>query len=505
VNILDGRIPDHVGDKPVGGSFEARYGSNAGEGAGTLTLEGGAKQFAWRLDALDRSSGDFETPDGTLDNSDLDTEHGTAGASWAGERGYVGVAWGTFETNYGIPNPDEPVRIDMEQDRWDLTGAYTAPLGFLRGIKVRFGTTDYQHSEIEDSGEVGNTFFNDSWEARVELTHRQAGPFRGAFGFQVASRDFEAVGEEAFVPPTVTQNRAIFAVEEIGAGPVTFEVGARFEDQDNEVSDPLLPARSFDGLSASGGVVWRMPKDHALTFTAARSVRLPSAEELYAGGPHLATFQFVLGDPDLDGETGLGFDLSFRRTAGRVSGEVSLFTHDFSDYIFLSPTGTLIDIDPPNMEFLPEFQYIQTDATFRGAEAHLDIALLHRDPHHLALELGGDVVRAEEDGTGEPLPFITPVRYSAGVRYRGPRFWGFVEARRSAEQDRVAPFEMPTDGYTWINASVGWRFFAAATIHDVILRGLNLTDELSRNHVSPLKEIVPLPGRDLSLSYRLTF
>jgi iron complex outermembrane receptor protein len=69
----------------------------------------------------------------------------------------------------------------------------------------------------------------------------------------------------------------------------------------------------------------------------------------------------------------------------------------------------------------------------------------------------------------------------------------------------VATFETETDGYTWLNAAVGWRFVAAGMVNDVILRGLNLTDQLALNHVSPLKEIVPLPGRDLSLSYRMTF
>jgi iron complex outermembrane receptor protein len=42
-------------------------------------------------------------------------------------------------------------------------------------------------------------------------------------------------------------------------------------------------------------------------------------------------------------------------------------------------------------------------------------------------------------------------------------------------------------------------------VHDVLLRGSNLTDELARSHVSALKDVAPLPGRDLSLSYRLTF
>jgi iron complex outermembrane receptor protein len=505
VNVLDGRIPTEPAEHPIAGSFEARYGSNADEGAGLLSLDGGAGPFGWHLDGLKRSTDDFESPDGVLTNSDLETEQGTAGASWVGKTGYAGASWGRFETNYGIPNPDEPVRIDMQQDRVDLKGEYTSPFGIFSGLKVRAGRVDYEHSEIEDTGEVGATFFNDAWEGRIELAHRQVGRFRGAFGAQYYSRDFEVEGEEAFVPPTTTRNSAIFAFEEITAGAVTFEVGARFESQDNTADDLSAPDRSFNGVSGSGGLVWRVPHDCSLAFTLSRSERLPSAEELYANGPHLATFEFQVGDPNLSTETGLTYDLSFRRSKGAITGSVGLFFIDYNGYIFLSPTGNQIDIDPPNGEFVPEFVYTQVDSAFRGAEAHVDIDLYHADPRHVTLEVGADTVRAEDNVSGEPLPRITPTRYSLGVRYRGPMLWALVEGRRTEDQTRTAPLETPTEGYTWLNAALGWRLLAAGLVHDFILRGTNLTDELARNHVSPLKDIVPLPGRDVSLSYRLTF
>jgi iron complex outermembrane receptor protein len=44
-----------------------------------------------------------------------------------------------------------------------------------------------------------------------------------------------------------------------------------------------------------------------------------------------------------------------------------------------------------------------------------------------------------------------------------------------------------------------------ALAHDLIFHGRNLTDEVARNHVSFLKELAPLPGRDLSVAYRLNF
>jgi iron complex outermembrane receptor protein len=54
-----------------------------------------------------------------------------------------------------------------------------------------------------------------------------------------------------------------------------------------------------------------------------------------------------------------------------------------------------------------------------------------------------------------------------------------------------------------LNASVGYRIFAGKTVHELILRGRNLTDEKAYNHISFLKTAAPLPGRDVAVIYRL--
>ena len=116
-------------------------------------------------------------------------------------------------------------------------------------------------------------------------------------------------------------------------------------------------------------------------------------------------------------------------------------------------------------------------------------------------------MRAELSDADEPLPRIPPTRYGRGP----PLPERQVERppggpRRGLEQDRIGAFERPTDGYTFLNASLGYRFFVGRTrILDLVLRGTNLTDEEGRNHVSFLKDMVPLPGRDFRLNARLAF
>jgi iron complex outermembrane receptor protein len=497
VNVLDARVPDHVPTTRVEGSVGASIGSAADERAASADLHGGVGRFAWQVGYLDRGADDLDTPEGTIVNSDLDTSRGTVGASYVGPKGFVGLAYTDFETNYGSA-VEEEVRIDLRQRRFDLRGEYNAPLGFLRAVKARAGTADYEHVELEGE-EVGTRFTNRSWEARAEFLHKALGPFEGNFGIQLSNRDFEAEGEEAYVQPTTTKNQALFLFEEVGKGRLAWELGARFERQQTDSSDPTQRDRDFDALSGSVGAVWKARDDWSLALSVARSNRLPTPEELYSDGPHVATFAYEVGDDALGKETSVGVDLSFRRLVGKVRGEVNVFRDDFDDYVYDRATGD-VDLDSG----LPIYRFTQQDAEFHGLEAVAHFELFHSEPHHVELDLRYDTVRAEfSDGT--PLPRIPAARYGVAVQYQGPKLWGNVEALRTEEQDRVAPLETPTEGTTWLNAAIGYRIVAGRSVHDLVLRGINLTDELARNHGSRFKDLVPLTGRDLSLSYRMTF
>ncbi|HYG63180.1 MAG TPA: TonB-dependent receptor, partial [Thermoanaerobaculia bacterium] len=230
----------------------------------------------------------------------------------------------------------------------------------------------------------------------------------------------------------------------------------------------------------------------------ARSNKLPNAEELFSNGPHLATNAFEVGNPALDEETSLGLDLTLRKTTGRLTGELTLFSNRFDDFIFERATGEEEDE-------LPVFQYVQRDAEFRGAELTGVLEVFHAEPYHVDLEFGADFVRAELRDTGEPLPRIPPRRFRLGVHYRGEKLDALIEGQRVSQQDRVAAFETPTEGHTLLNASVGYRIFTSRAVYDLLLRGTNLTDEEARNHVSFLKDRVPQPGRDIGLALRVGF
>ena len=520
VNVIDERIPSRVPGEPVTGNVDLRLGSVADETTGSFKVTGRAgANVAWHANFLRRETGDYEIPGPadehdedigrtTLENSALSSRSGSIGASWIGERGFIGLAIGDFATKYGVPGhhhgeeeeeeeeEEEAVRIDLQQRRVDLKGALTNLDGFFRSVRLRVGHNEYEHVELEGEA-IGTRFVSDGIEGRLEAAHREIGRLRGAFGIQLLSSDFSAEGEEAYIPPNQTFSQAAFAFEEMTLGTVDLQFGARYEHQDVSTTAAGLPDRSFAGLSGSAGAIFHPAANYNIAVSLARAVRLPTATELYANGPHAATRQFEIGNPNLDEETSLGLDVSLRRLTGRITGQLNLFNNEFSGYIFDAPSGEVED-------GLAVFRFVQADARFRGVELDTHVELWHRDRQHVELEAGADYVRATLSGGGN-LPRIPPFRLRLGVRYEGGPLSGLLEAQRYSRQDEVAAHEEPTAGYTLVNAMIGYRLFVGNTIHDLMLRGTNLTDELARSHLSPLKDIAPLPGRDFTLSYRLTF
>lgn len=500
VNILDGRIPDALPGAAVSGSVDARLGDGDGEQSANLSLSGGLGRFAWRAGGFSRQTDDYEAPGapgGRVANSATESRGGSAGFSFIGADGFLGVAVGGLDSVYGNP-AEEDVTIDLEQRRADLEGMLHREIGFLRGVKVRLGTADYEHTELEGA-EVGTRFLNDSWEGRIEAVQKAFGALSGSFGVQAATRQFSALGEESFVPPTQTDSAALFTFQEITRGPLRYQLGVRYEKQQVDARvEEGIDRRDLAGVSGSLGVVWLASDGYAVAVSLARSVKLPNAEELFSNGPHLATNAFEIGDPTLEEEINLGAEVSLRKSTGLLTGELTFFQNRFDGFIFESFTGEEEDD-------LPVLRFTQRDAEFRGAELSGVWQLLHQEPLHVDIEFGADFVRAELRETGDPLPRIPPRRYRLGLHYRGEKLQALVEGVKVDRQDRVAAFETPTEGYEMLNANLGYRFVAGGTVYDLLLAGRNLTDEDARNHISFLKDVAPLPGRNVSLSLRAAF
>jgi len=307
------------------------------------------------------------------------------------------------------------------------------------------------------------------------------------------SRDFSAVGEEAFVPPTETSQFGIFALKDYETGPVRFELGGRYESTSHEVVETGFE-RNFDSFSVSGGVGFT-PQEHIFFGVSGfRTERAPSTEELFSNGPHLATDAFELGDPTLEEEVGRGVEATARYHNDRFSLALNGFYTSYNDFIYEVETGDIED-------GLSVFAFQADDATFRGFEFEAEAELFKVGKFDIHADGAVDFVRATVDVDGnDNLPRIPPLTLLAGIEAKSVHGDFRFEVEHANEQDNVTEFELPTDSYTVLNTYVTLRPFHETSGLAIRLAATNLTNEEVRLHTSFLKDLVPLPGRNFRIS-----
>jgi iron complex outermembrane receptor protein len=222
------------------------------------------------------------------------------------------------------------------------------------------------------------------------------------------------------------------------------------------------------------------------------AARAPSLEELYNFGPHVGNLAFEIGNPDLVLERTLGLDVSVRRRASRVSGEINAYLYRIRDFVFLDFTGE-------EAHGLREAQYLQGDGRFAGAEASTHVEL-GRGVHVTGTL---SALRATLTSTGEPLPRIPPIsgRIELEVPWRGLTI--SPEVVFTGAQRRVFRQELPTAGSTVLNLGATWLLVRGHMTHAITFKAHNLTNEVHRLHTSFIKDLTPEMGRGLRVSYGL--
>lgn len=522
VNVLDDRIPTEIPEGGVSGvvSTQASSVDDGRSAFGRVTV--GSGNFAFNVDGVKRKTDDYDIPapaisarraaaeglaredTGTQPNSYTNLEAWGVGGSYIGDKGFAGVSYKNTDSEYGTV-AEESVFIKLNQKRWDARGEYRFDSGPFSALRGSYGHADYTHTEFEAVGEPGTIFNSDGWEGRADLVQRERNGWNGAVGVQALSRNFEAIGEEAFVPSVKIDELGLYTVQRLDLGNHGFEGGLRYDRRElsgTPIGGASEVTREFDNWSASAAAFIRPTAGLFLGLSLAHNERAPSEVELFADGVHIATAAYETGDLTLTSEKVTTLEGTAHYDRGRFTGDLHVYHSWYNGFIDERPTGDQFYFEEED-EFFPIYRFVQTDAKFYGFELEGAYALWQDGDRKLSLEGAADYVHAQTDFG--PAARIPPYSVTGRLAWTSTRFDASAEVRHVGEQDRVAnEFELPTDDYTLVNASVAVRPFAQQNV-TLFAEARNLTDEEAREHVSFLKDIAPLPGRNLRVGVAYRF
>lgn len=517
VNIVNNRIPDHLPDfsAHIGTAVEsARFGPDAG-----IRIDGGKGNMALHLDSYYLKTDDYDGAKQTIINSQVETNDHNIGTSYVTENGFLGVSYGRYESIYEIPvsplEPDEQSFIDLQQNRYDFGGQFKNLFSGFPLAKFRAAYNDYQHVEFEGPGEPGTFFENDAFEGRVEVTHGLINNFSGIVGIQYQQREFDAIGDEAFIGKTERDSTGLFVYEDTEINNIKLEFGGRYEHTGNEGSlirrgGTFSP--KFNIYSVSAGLAWIPTYEYLFGIYLSRAQRAPAIEELFSDGPHLATKTYEEGSPFLNEETSNNIDFNIKKINTNWSWNINLFINYIEDFIFLKNLDENMDgiadlVDENRVIGAGDLQlvsYQQDNALFYGSEIETKFKVYEKSQNRLEIRLFGDWVKAELV-SGENLPRISPARIGAGLNYLTGHWQSYIDIVNVFDQRNVAPLETETDGYLMMNAGISRSLKLSDFSIDLFIRAKNLLNEDARRHTSFIKDRAPLPGRSFAAGFKLFF
>ncbi len=485
-------------------SADAALGANGsiqyGKGGWTIWAGGGS-----------RRSGDYKTPNETIENSASRLQSGRVGFGYVGAKAFFSAGVTVEDSRFGIPfaglfhgHADDEVDIAaLRRDvRFDV-GARNLSSSVFDTAKLTFAYTNYGHDEIEiEDGieSIGTEFSNNTATLRAELEQKRRGRLTGRMGAEWFRRDFEAKGGEALAPATIQNVLAGFVYEEMDFGRFRLQFGARGERTSYDVSArpeadaPPVRDRAFTSLSGSVGVHRNLGGTGAFVVNLSGASRAPALEELYNFGPHVGNLAFEIGNPDLDVERTLGIDVSFRSRHQKAQGELNLFAYNIRNFVFL-------DVHDEEIDGLREATFEQADARFMGVDASGSLDLHPR----LHLHGGASYVRAKLTDSNQFLPRIPAftARLELDVPIGGVKFG--PEFVFTARQNNVFGSETATPGSTVINLGASYLLARGHATHVVAFKAYNLTNETYRLHTSFIKDLAAEMGRGVKLTYAVKF
>jgi len=526
-----------------GGRLSTGFATNNDEFKSSLELDAASRNFGITGALVHRNSGNIEVPDtdtsfepgvpgdnprfdGELDHTDFEQINGGLRLGYRLDRGEITGRYEGWrnEHNFLLPNGGgigQELQNDLVQidGRFSLGEIWTAEPIFSYVSNLRQSNTPGDPLPLSSNPPI--EIERDSYTGRFNFVHGPAWfGFEGTLGAEVLVENQESRGDAGLTPGADVFNYSVFALERNTYGPLTYEIGLRYDYRRQEAApedtaDKSLLDPDRDGVvdmdlektdavvTGSFGLVYRLMEQAAVAVNIGRGFRAPDLFELYADGVHGGVAAVQKGDPDLDPETSINSDLSLRWQSNRLRAKLTIYRNAISDYIFLRDTGTVSGD-------LPVLSWDQADAVLYGGNAFVEGDVTD----WLKLRGTYQTVTGEFDDSGDDLPLMPADKASVEARFHRqdlamlsrPYFLiHILHAFSKDSAELIEPFSQfdqkpfgtaSTGAYTVVDLKTGFRYGSLGLSVAVN----NVFDEDYRDFLDTYKGYALSPGRDVIIS-----
>ena len=262
-----------------------------------------------------------------------------------------------------------------------------------------------------------------------------------AIGGNFVHQTNENHGEEVLVPNATKNDMGLFMLSHFHFDSSDLMLGVR---ADMRQIDAIGIEKTYTSMTASAGYKKDLGQSSIFRLNLATGYRAPNLSELFSDGEHHGTGRYEIGSSELSVEKNFQTDISFETSNEKSSLLVDLFYNNINDYIFLNPTGAQTD------EFMPVYEYSQSDATILGGEiAYSSKTGIDWLSYYASMEY----LRGKKKNDGW-LPDIPPVTFKLNLDLDFSEKINYaIDILHKARQDKVATFENSTHSNFLVDVS----------------------------------------------------
>lgn len=483
-------------------------------------LSGDDLKFSARVS--NNKHADYEIPDGdkvtNTRYNELDFKTGL---------GYSNSSFSTvFRYNYnkldlGIPENGPEVsgaaQTGSKHPDFPKQGVFSQILSlnnsvFFRNSKLDadFGYIDNDRSEFEDSDVAVLHMKLKTYNYNVKYTLPKFGKFETIIGTQGMHQTNTNSGEEYLIPNATTNDYGVFGTVNYEWNKNTIQAGVRFDNRNitSETHGEVGEEGYFEGIdkkfqsfNSSLGFKTNLTENITLRVNLASGFRAPNLAELTSNGVHEGSNRYEIGTSNLKNEQNFQTDLNLEYRNPHFEVFVNGFYNHVTNYIFISPNGTIIDGNDV-------YDYVQDNAALFGGEAGI-----HFHPHPLDwlhITSSFESVTGKKSN-GDNLPLIPANKWNNSFKteFKSTKYFkesfAVVNVEYTLNQNNSGEFETKSNDYTLVNLGFGGKVILGKTAFDVNLNANNLLDKTYISHLSRLKtDGIPNIGRNIVLGVNFT-
>ena len=474
------------------------------------------EQHQLRLSLLERYSDNQNSPVGVLDNTDLSNNELAVSYSYFGKSQRSTLSYEQTKMDYGIPgSPEGHIDgVDIKMSKSSQKFNYHKDISLLSfltfDLDQRF--INYNHSEfVKDAASPSVSMGQKIFSLQGKFTGKQL-----TVGSLFQYRDFKA-GGFYWTPDTEEIRMSLFGLFQKNIKDLILQISSRVEYLSvipetsflflSNLNDTEVINREFTILSGAVGL-FRSWNNWDLSFVTMITGRTPDLDELYSDGPHLGTYSYEIGQPNLDLERTINFEASLEHKTPKSQMRFTGY-QNFSPNFHIStalgtgyePGADWIEWGSGSSGWLYKYQMKGLRAQIYGFESDLRYQLNN------LIYFGGSisVTRGDNLSQNRALEYMPPDKVQFSTEFDLNPLSVSLNLKKVFPQTRLGEFETKTDGFFIMNLNGSYTIQSSKISHKFIFQLDNIFNEVYYNHLSRIKTIMPEKGRSVNIQYRLVF